>query len=54
MERYGKEEIRKMKVHVEELEKNRKELENELTRFDIGRLIFAIFRRPLPGISMLL
>ena len=54
MERYGKEEVRKMKVHAEELEKNRKDLENELTRFDISRLMFAIFRRPLAGFSMLL
>ena len=34
--RQGEEEVRNLKVHLEELEEDRKDLENKLRRFEIG------------------
>ena len=39
--RQGEEEVRNLKVHFEELEENRKDLENRF-RFEIGKHTFAI------------
>ena len=34
--RQGEEEVRNLKVHLEELEEDRKDLENKFRRFEIG------------------
>lgn len=40
--RHQGEEVRNLKVHIEQIEENRKDLENRLRRFEIGRHIFAV------------